>query len=59
MGKLAFKLKMFEPYYEGLQGNEIPVVKKEDEKIHVQVIVEKFDVVDRPFKPSTDLSVNE
>ncbi|MBC7712335.1 MAG: pirin family protein, partial [Rhizobacter sp.] len=51
------KLKMSEPYNKGLQGNEIPVVMKEDEKVRVQVIAGSFDGVVGPFKPSTDLSV--
>jgi redox-sensitive bicupin YhaK (pirin superfamily) len=54
---LPAKLKMSEPYYVGLQSGEIPVVKKDQSKVSVQVIAGSLDDVSGPFKPSTDLTV--
>jgi redox-sensitive bicupin YhaK (pirin superfamily) len=54
---LPAKLKMSEPYYKGLQVDEIPVVKKDSEKISVQVIAGEYSGTKGPFKPSTNLSV--
>lgn len=54
---LPARLKMSEPYYKGLQVNEIPVLKKDDNKISVQVIAGEFDGVQGPFTPSTNISV--
>lgn len=54
---LPAKFKMSDPYYVGLQSNEIPVVKFEHDKISIQVIAGKFEETIGPFKPSTDLTV--
>lgn len=51
---LPAKLKMSEPYYKGLQGDEIPVVEKDLSK--VQMISGTYHHVTGPFKPSTDIT---
>lgn len=53
---LPAKLKMTDPYYKGLQKNEIPLVTQDDEKVSVQVIAGNWNHTQGPFTPSTNIS---
>lgn len=54
---LPARLKMSEPYYLGLQAHEIPVIKKHDNQVQIQMISGEFESIKGPFVPSTDIFI--
>ncbi len=53
---LPARLKLSDPYYVGLQKNEIPLVTQDNENVGVQVISGKWNEIQGPFTPSTDIT---
>ncbi len=54
---LPARLKMSEPYYKGLQKNELPVLEKDNGKVKIQVLAGPCEKIRGPFQPSTEISL--
>ena len=54
---LPARLKMSEPYYVGLQAEEIPIIYKENKNVEIQMISGEWEGVKGPFSPSTDIFI--
>jgi redox-sensitive bicupin YhaK (pirin superfamily) len=54
---LPAKFKMSDPFYKGLQKDEIPVVAKDNKRTFIQVISGDFEGAKGPFQPLVDVSL--
>ncbi|MFT3826646.1 MAG: pirin family protein [Chitinophagaceae bacterium] len=52
---LPAKYKMAVPHYTGLQAEEIPTITKDDGKVAMHLVAGKWDTVEAPVKPITDI----
>lgn len=53
---LPKRLKMSEPHYRGLQGDEIPTVRLDDGRAEARVVAGTFAGITGPFRPSTEIT---